>query len=119
MGEHMDSLADYCRSLREWAGATDIPVDVFFIARKLGLKIVWRSWKGEPHAISVTEAGIVILNSRRDLYAQRFDLAHEVGEKNYPPLPPHLSSTKWGERRKVTSSVWRGNNGGFPCRRIG
>lgn len=67
-----------CASLRASYGATDFPVDVWKIARGLGILVEEARWTGLPHAISLYPVRVVILNRARNESARRFDLAHEI-----------------------------------------
>lgn len=59
-------------------GADEFPVDVWKIARGLGVTVLYGRWRGLPHAVCFHPMRLVLLNSGRPLCSQRFDLAHEL-----------------------------------------
>lgn len=68
-----------CELLRTQFDANELPIDVYKIARGMGIAVVTKRWRGRPHAACVPNLRMIILNGRRPETARRFDLAHELG----------------------------------------
>lgn len=70
----MEDLCDHVR----WMYKLELPVDVLKLARCLKIDVYSRSWAELPHAISLVDVRIVVLNATRSENSRRFDLAHEL-----------------------------------------
>lgn len=56
----------------------EFPVDVWRIAREMGVTVIYGEWRGRPHGMCLYPERVIILNRRRRICQQRFDLAHEL-----------------------------------------
>lgn len=72
-------MEELCDQLRGLHAVDEYPVDVWKLAKGMGIRVVEREWDGLPHAICVEACRLIILNARRSEQSRRFDLAHELG----------------------------------------